>query len=396
MISLRHQLWIILPLCLAAAGVGYLLGPDGAREVHGGAGLVERVPSAPPLPPTTLFPEPVSSPGENYSNQLLERRQAFLATASTEVLWAWLRMHAREVRNNDEVDSVMEQLYLREGDAFWEKLMTSERPVDREYLSSHLLFLLADTDYRKALKLFRLGKASIHNDEWGKTAIDRIIQKAYAISTDEVIWIMEAIGYDAPTHVLVQKYADDFDFPKFISYVRECSNRLIPLPTGLIGQWAKTSPREAAELMADHFQKPDNNGSYRSMIADEMNLRESFRQIITTQAEGRNEALAALGELPMEAREKGWRETIEQQENKISPELLDAATRTGYREPFLAGILLQTIQYESLDASWSVVPLEERWRAVAEVERQMAEWDSTPQTEAVRKAWRDMVEKAWK
>jgi hypothetical protein len=75
---------------------------------------------------------------------------------------------------------------------------------------------------------------------------------------------------------------------------------------------------------------------------------------------------------------------------------LDVAARMGMRGDYLVGALMESRTKAVPDASWSVVPLDERWRAVKETERLWKEKASSQVDDKAREDWRARLAEAWK
>jgi len=386
--TLRRQFLIVIPLSLAAAWAGSLLAPAVRRQAPTTADGTAAAHDA---------PHRLSAARPGTTKQKDRGVREVIASASTDVLWNWIEAHGTvaEVGSQEYpvLYQVLRELYAREGLEAWETLLAEEEADTRETLSDTFLGMLSNDDPWLAYELFLRHKGSF-GEEWGMPANSVILGAACAISAEKFIEVMERSGFKDTDCWFGVDLPAGFDFGRLVSHLQTSDHMPSGLPDNLIAKWAGQSPREAAEWLQAQ-PAPGSKSRMRYLLDEEMVYHNTLLSLAGSTAAGREEGLAAFARLPASSVGKTWDRLAEKQEGRIEATVLDAATRMGSLDDYLVASLMESRGKVTPDASWTMVPEQDRRRALDLAEQRWQSASSSPIDDKARKEWRARFEKAW-
>lgn len=312
-----------------------------------------------------------------------------VAKCETAALWDWLKQAAADDWNWK--DLVVSELVDRLG---WQALdiameMEPDR-VDGE-LSGHVLSKLGESDPWKAYELWKSLRGEFENERWGQGTIDWAIQAGASASGEKLIEVLQQMTADESESLMVIEFTEGFDFRTVLDFLAEADRQPLTVPENLLPAWAEQSPVEAAAWLLDHpeFLEVEHQEYAANRLLRAIAAGEGPEAV-------RHEALAQLASMPSDYLDMAWKAIGESSDGKLDANTLESAGLMNRREDYLSRSLLETRSLDVLDASWDLVPLEERRTALRTAEQIWAERQPTPVQARARERWKMMVTTAWR
>lgn len=386
--------WVFPAVCVLAIGVGAMLGSGRAKAP---AGMTAAAKSGERGDATKNLLEKVSAsakeatitPGSHAERMLMLRRT--LATCETEALWELLEYGTTlEIRPPwDLTFAMMNELIDRQGWGAWERALKVESGA-RPEVAGMMLYQFSQRDPWKAYEEWQQHRAEFGGGNWGNAVISQVSLAAAKTSADKLVEVFQQIPLVESNEMMVMEFAPGFDFRKLLDHLESGAMQPYTASEETLGVWAERSPLEAAEWLAA-------NPGYLEKEYRENELYGTLEGIVKADLDGesRRKAFELLAGVSPETQKHVWQRLWENGEGKISANYLEAADLTGRREDYLRIALYETRGAEELDPSWAQVPLAERQKILAAVERQWEVKHPTPVEARARERWGRMVREAW-
>jgi hypothetical protein len=330
---------------------------------------------------------PDSSAAKDEADRRLILKRS-IAACDTEALWNWLA-GMPDVRI-EAWGLVQDELIDRLGWGAWERARGMEPGKARDHVGEMLLMKLAERDPWKALEEWQKHHAEFDHKIWGFGVISECSKAAAGMSADQLLKVFASIPQKEANELMFVEYAPDFDFRKVLDHMASGGPQPYTMTEDMLPTWAKRDPEAAAEWLVAHpeylqveYQQTEA-GETLSTLA-RMPMDDATRARVIEMAEG----------MPEEMVDLTWKNLASGTAGKLSPEILKSADLTGRREFYLEGALWDTRGLESMDESWSALPLEERRALFEQADQRWAREGSSPVETKARASWRSMVEEAW-
>jgi len=347
--------------------------PHSSREVQAGApaqaGDADDVPNGP----------------------MLMRRM--LAKQSTATLWDWLRKEPS--MNYLYRAAIVAELVDRLGWRAWDVAMEPDQDPDvRRNLSESILSRLASKDPWKAYEVWKAHRAEFDR-QWGADVVIEGQCAASRTSAASLIDIFQESAEEESHWGCSLEFSSDFKFGEVLDYLAATDRPPEAMPYTILTSWGDREPVDAARWLVAHPEFSKREGDERSQ--SEMLLRQIA--YLPVDAPGRDDALAALRQMPAEFITGAWDTIGMQQNGTFSPAALSAANGMDQTDNYLVSALWHTQRSDSLDPSWQQLPEGERAGLLEKVEAAMEKSrpseSLTPVELRKRQRWQQMVSTAW-
>lgn len=314
-----------------------------------------------------------------------------MASCETEALWTWLAD-----KNNGgiaERNAAILELIDRLGWKAWDTAMAIEDPEQRERLGNLLLWGYSERDPWRAYELWKQEHGKYEDSEWGIAAYGGAVGEATKISADKLVEILNELP-DLPEEnsvwLLNVEFSSDFNFETALEWLLDRNPQPRLIPDSLLKGWSQRSPAEAAAWLAAHPEVLEIEH-----LADDAAM--CFNTFFSEEQSdsGLAATLKAIDDLPPAFVDELWDYTSNFNDGKLDATTLEAADQMGRRESFLTKSLLQTRFQDQPDASWELVPLDERRHLIDLAAQSWAEDARTPVDERTRAHWKKGLYQSW-
>ncbi|QJE94400.1 hypothetical protein [Luteolibacter luteus] len=376
---------LYLGACVACLAAGYSLGHRG-EPAAAAPGVVAKSGSRGKASGGSWTPADISAAKDEADRKLILKRS--IAASDTEALWRWLASMP-----NVRIEAwglVQDELIDRLGWGAWERARGMEAGKARDHVGEMLLMKLAEQDPWKALEEWQKHRSEFDHKIWGFGVISECSKAAAGISADQLLKVFASIPQKEANELMFVDYAPDFDFRKVLDHMASGGPQPYTMTEDMLPTWAKRDPEAAAEWLVAHpeylqveYQQTEAGETLGTLAKVPMD--DATRARVLQMVEG----------MPEEMIDRTWKNLSSGTSGKLSPDILKSADLMDRRGFYLENVLWETRGLESIDESWSTLPLVERRELLDQADQRWAREGSSPVETKARASWRDMVEKAW-